>query len=505
MGAAGSVDGRVMLEAGTVDFEQFGRAQFGVVSTRTLARPGGAHALLSAPSLAHLAGGRDVDGELGIRRAVYPLAPSNSTDRMVMLMEALVEFLEAVEGNLQHREGPPDNRTPHTILERLPCRISDGGDAEHECYICLAAFEAGDKVRILPCQHEFHSSCVDRWLLDVHRTCPCCRLDICASAEGEGDKEAEDASDARTRRVSTRIASREMALQGMRRVTGIGGVDALETRWDRLEDATDRVTAAQRQAHSAQGGVAEVGEAPPMREDSAGLGRMDTTTARRALDDQADAGFSPRERAAQDHSAERGGTNAAPASNAAGTDSRSAAGSARTRGRAPMDAAAAPLRAQLASDLAASQSATRRTGVEEPVALRDPRQPGAREDSRQGAVASSDALPSPSASPAFVHSPSAPAAAAAAAAEAGAGAGGSIPASPFAPTQGQQSPAPAQGLASAAGPATSATTPSSSPSMRTRASRVGPRLARAPPPCTCRMVIVLESRVVMVWRECEAA
>uniref|UniRef100_A0A915CMK7 RING-type domain-containing protein n=1 Tax=Ditylenchus dipsaci TaxID=166011 RepID=A0A915CMK7_9BILA len=35
----------------------------------------------------------------------------------------------------------------------------------------------GDIVRMLPCRHIFHKSCVDPWLLE-HRTCPMCKSDI---------------------------------------------------------------------------------------------------------------------------------------------------------------------------------------------------------------------------------------------------------------------------------------------------------------------------------------
>lgn len=68
-------------------------------------------------------------------------------------------------------------------------------DDSKECYICLSNFETvswqhrlvrvsegsmqDELIRKLPCQHEFHAHCIDKWLLDVHRTCPCCRVDIC--------------------------------------------------------------------------------------------------------------------------------------------------------------------------------------------------------------------------------------------------------------------------------------------------------------------------------------
>jgi len=47
-------------------------------------------------------------------------------------------------------------------------------------------------MRKLPCKHEFHAKCVDRWLLDVHRTCPCCRADVCLD---DSDSEGEHAGE----------------------------------------------------------------------------------------------------------------------------------------------------------------------------------------------------------------------------------------------------------------------------------------------------------------------
>lgn len=37
------------------------------------------------------------------------------------------------------------------------------------CYICLVEYEEADTIRTLPCHHEFHKTCVDKWLKEIHR------------------------------------------------------------------------------------------------------------------------------------------------------------------------------------------------------------------------------------------------------------------------------------------------------------------------------------------------
>lgn len=47
------------------------------------------------------------------------------------------------------------------------------------CYICLAEYEEGDKIRVLPCHHEYHMSCVDKWLKEIHGYCHSCPVLTC--------------------------------------------------------------------------------------------------------------------------------------------------------------------------------------------------------------------------------------------------------------------------------------------------------------------------------------
>jgi len=69
-------------------------------------------------------------------------------------------------------------------LGSLPGAASWSGDQEGcDCPICLAGFNEGDKIRALcDCQHTFHRSCIDLWLLR-RAECPLCKRTV--STHGE--------------------------------------------------------------------------------------------------------------------------------------------------------------------------------------------------------------------------------------------------------------------------------------------------------------------------------
>uniref|UniRef100_A0A2N9FKX4 RING-type domain-containing protein n=1 Tax=Fagus sylvatica TaxID=28930 RepID=A0A2N9FKX4_FAGSY len=72
---------------------------------------------------------------------------------------------------------------PESVVDSFPLKshkkvdTAEGSEVE-QCYICLAEYEEGDKIRVLPCHHEYHMSCVDKWLKEIQGVCPLCRGDV---------------------------------------------------------------------------------------------------------------------------------------------------------------------------------------------------------------------------------------------------------------------------------------------------------------------------------------
>ncbi|XP_054622020.1 E3 ubiquitin-protein ligase RNF6 isoform X2 [Dunckerocampus dactyliophorus] len=54
------------------------------------------------------------------------------------------------------------------------------GEAGRACSVCINDYAQGNKLRRLPCSHEFHIHCIDRWLSE-NNTCPICRQPILAA------------------------------------------------------------------------------------------------------------------------------------------------------------------------------------------------------------------------------------------------------------------------------------------------------------------------------------
>ncbi|XP_077501603.1 uncharacterized protein LOC144112665 isoform X1 [Amblyomma americanum] len=82
--------------------------------------------------------------------------------------------------NLAERLGEAKPRgLPRAEIEQLLSYRFNPETHESEqtsCVVCMCDFEARQVLRVLPCAHEFHARCVDKWLKN-NRTCPICRGD----------------------------------------------------------------------------------------------------------------------------------------------------------------------------------------------------------------------------------------------------------------------------------------------------------------------------------------
>ncbi|KAJ4829445.1 hypothetical protein Tsubulata_006642 [Turnera subulata] len=102
-----------------------------------------------------------------------------SISRIVMLAEALFEVLDEIHQQSVVLSSRPSVSSlgsvpaPKEVVESLPLRLYSKARKYHneetaQCYICLVEYEEGDSMRVLPCHHEFHKSCVDKWLKEIH-------------------------------------------------------------------------------------------------------------------------------------------------------------------------------------------------------------------------------------------------------------------------------------------------------------------------------------------------
>lgn len=69
---------------------------------------------------------------------------------------------------------PLDENTDRTGESTTDIEYGTSKKSEHDlCVICLEKFVHGDTLRVLPCGHSFHTSCVDHWLLGTYSDADC--------------------------------------------------------------------------------------------------------------------------------------------------------------------------------------------------------------------------------------------------------------------------------------------------------------------------------------------
>ena len=109
------------------------------------------------------------------------------------------------------------------------------------CSVCLEEYEAGEKLRLLPCKHSFHTDCILPWLTERSPMCPLCKCDVyheivrrndtsCASSlSSSPDVERPDG---RTRQIESPDDLLQVATDEVQDSMDDNGVDSSSTGFD---------------------------------------------------------------------------------------------------------------------------------------------------------------------------------------------------------------------------------------------------------------------------------
>mmetsp|Transcript_78689 Transcript_78689/g.122822 ORF Transcript_78689/g.122822 Transcript_78689/m.122822 type:complete len:305 (+) Transcript_78689:94-1008(+) len=105
-----------------------------------------------------------------------------SVARAVLAMGAFVMFFPChyEDMEIQPAEAPKIEAASRRQINELELvyvpkkKATTGSDEGAEsCAVCLADISGGDVVRRLPCRHQFHMACIDKWL-HRNKRCPLC-------------------------------------------------------------------------------------------------------------------------------------------------------------------------------------------------------------------------------------------------------------------------------------------------------------------------------------------
>jgi hypothetical protein len=109
----------------------------------------------------------------------------NDSDGAIALLLQLEEQQQQQQQvvNEENHSGGGDSSSSSSSSQRYRIRTAlmmhkqRGTNEDTDCAICCGAFEEGDAVSTLVCNHQYHQACIYKWV-EVRPVCPLCKMDI---------------------------------------------------------------------------------------------------------------------------------------------------------------------------------------------------------------------------------------------------------------------------------------------------------------------------------------
>lgn len=119
-----------------------------------------------------------------------PPGPRRSNVSNIFMGPGLQELIEQLTVN-DGRQGPPP--ATRSAIDSMPTiKITNRHlNTDSHCPVCKDKFELGTEARQMPCNHIYHSGCIEPWLVQ-HNSCPVCRLELPAQGTTRGSSSSGD-------------------------------------------------------------------------------------------------------------------------------------------------------------------------------------------------------------------------------------------------------------------------------------------------------------------------
>lgn len=101
-----------------------------------------------------------------------PLAQGQTPNQLLHFARLLRDF--GMWEELGHGERLPPCASKKAVEDLEQKKITSSGE---QCPVCLKEHAVGETVKVLPCRHSFHSTCILPWL-ERTNSCPLCRHEL---------------------------------------------------------------------------------------------------------------------------------------------------------------------------------------------------------------------------------------------------------------------------------------------------------------------------------------